>query len=94
MLMVMYIMCFRVEEAEYGLAFAAAILPYCAFFPVSLLVLAFSTAATGTCIVCSGCAAAHFQTTDCLIGVYLHKLSERTTSLRCAHFDTTLGASY
>jgi hypothetical protein len=30
---------------------AAAMFPYCAFFPVSRLVLAFNTAATGTCIL-------------------------------------------
>lgn len=39
---------------QFDPTFAAAIFPYCAFFPVSLLVFAFSTAATGTCMVLLG----------------------------------------
>lgn len=42
------------EGPEKQHTFAAAMFPYCAFFPVSLLVLAFSTAATGTCMLLWG----------------------------------------
>ena len=64
--------------------FAAAIFPYCAFFPVSLLVFAFSTAATGTCMVLS-------RGTPLLIS-YVFSNDLAIVCLSCKHYGYILPA--